>query len=200
MMRGEPVTCRRGCLDPYCRETDAGTCSRARSLASFLYYFRMLAALVLGTAFSFMAWHNNAVGDSPEKVTDQQPYHFSDTADYVRITRVDRNSGGADRAIVTVVIEPGYHINANPASMDSLIPTTPKITKLTPLRVIYPEPVHFKPKFSNDVLDVYEGSIKIIVEFSPGDLAREARLVGTLTAQACTEDICLPPADMELPK
>lgn len=83
--------------------------------------------------------------------------------------------------------------------MDNLIPTKLNITNLTPLHVLYPAPVRFRPKFSNDVLDVYEGTIRIIAEFPPGDLAREAHLAGSLTAQACTEEICLPPADLELP-
>ena len=89
--------------------------------------------------------------------------------------------------------------NREPGLDGHLIPTTHEVTNPRPLQVIYPEPARVKPRFSNDALDVYEGTIRIIVEIAPGDLAREAHLVGTLTAQACTEEICLPPADLELP-
>jgi len=128
-----------------------------------------------------------------------EAYRFQDTADHVRIAAVDRVTGGDDRAIVVVVIERGYHINANPASMEYLIPTTLNVTSERPVRVIYPEPVRFKPKFTEDALDVYEGTIRIVAEFPAGSLSRERPLVGTLTAQACTEQYCLPPAEIALP-
>lgn len=102
--------------------------------------------------------------------------------------------GGHDKAIVVIVIDPGYHINANPASLDYLIPTNQ-----TSLRVLYPDPVHFKPKFANDALDVYERTIRIIAEFPGGALTRNSHLFHAVTAQACTEEICLPPADLVLP-
>src|SRR5206468_13045363 len=59
----------------------------------------------------------------------------------------------------------GFHINANPASFDYLIPTTLNVTDQTPLRVIYPQPVSFRPKFDDQVLDVYEGTVRITAEF-----------------------------------
>jgi hypothetical protein len=129
----------------------------------------------------------------------EQAYRFPDTADHVRIAAVDRVSGGEDEAIVVVVIERGYHINANPASMEYLVPTALNVTSEKPLRVIYPDPIRFKPKFTKDILDVYEGTIRIIAEFPKGSLSRERPLIGTLTAQACTEDYCLPPAEIALP-
>ena len=136
----------------------------------------------------------------PAASTPQSPIrHFEDTADHVRILAVDRESGSDDRAVVVVMIDPGYHINANPASMPYLIPTTLNVTTPPPLRVVYPGAVRFKPKFLDDMLDVYDGTIRVIAEFPSGLLARETPVLGTLTAQACTEVICLPPADLALP-
>ena len=125
--------------------------------------------------------------------------HFEDTADHVRIVAVDRENGSGDRAVVVVMIDPGYHINANPASMPYLIPTTLNVTMPTPLRVVYPEAVRFKPKFLDDMLDVYDGTIRVVAEFPSGLLPHEGRVLGTLTAQACNDVICLPPADLKLP-
>lgn len=157
------------------------------------------ATLLLAIAFASAAPTNTAMPASAIKTLEPRAFGTGDTGDHVRIVAVDRDSGGADQAIVVVIVDPGYHINANPPSPDYLIPTTLNVTSQTPLRVIYPKPIRFKPKFTEDTLNVYDGTIRIIAEFPQGSLAREDRLFGTLTAQACTEEICLPPADLELP-
>ncbi|HUZ73801.1 MAG TPA: protein-disulfide reductase DsbD domain-containing protein [Stellaceae bacterium] len=156
------------------------------------------SALLLAATFTFSAMANGIASGLPV-MSDQRASLSGNTADHVRIKAVDRTGGGANRVIVVVVIDPGYHINANPASLDYLIPTKLKVTNLTPLRVIYPAPILFKPKFADETLKVYEGTIRIIAEFPVGMLTRQSPLFGTLTAQACTEDICLPPADLPLP-
>jgi hypothetical protein len=123
--------------------------------------------------------------------------HFMDSADHVKIAGVDPVGDGGE-VIVTVVIDPGFHINANPASLGYLIPTTLNVTSETPLRVIYPGPLSFKPKFAERPIDVYQGRIQIIAYF-PASSGRSPHLFGTLTVQACTDVICLPPADLPLP-
>lgn len=127
-------------------------------------------------------------------------YRPGDTADHVRVKTVNRDSGDEDRIVVTVEIDPGFHINANPASLNYLIPTTLNVTNQTPLRIVYPQVVRFKPKFADDVLDVYEGTVRITAEFPPGSFTDIPYLFGTVTAQACTDEICLPPADLSLPQ
>jgi uncharacterized protein len=122
-----------------------------------------------------------------------------DSADHVRIASLQRD-GDKDQVTVTVTIDPGFHINANPASFDYLISTKLDITNQPPLRVAYPPPVSFKPKFSDEPLAVYEGTARIVAAFPQGVLNRTPYLFGTLTVQACTIDICLPPADLPLPR
>lgn len=129
--------------------------------------------------------------------TDVGSYRPGNTADHVHIVGVDRTSSG-DKAVVTVTVDPGYHINANPASFEYLIPTRLNVTNQPPLRVRYPAPVRFRPKFVDEALDVYEGTVRITAEFAQGS-TEPARLFGTVTAQACTDEICLPPADLPLP-
>ena len=99
---------------------------------------------------------------------------------------------------MTVTIDPGFHINANPASFDYLIPTTLNVSNQAPLRVTYPAPVSFKSKFSNEPLNVYEGTVRIVAAFQHGSLKRTPYIFGTLTVQACTAALCLPPADLPL--
>jgi hypothetical protein len=164
----------------------------------------MRRAVIARVLLMAIAGTTALLGDAvpqPTSSTPQVPIrHFDDTADHVRIIAVTgANSGNDDRAVVVITIDPGYHINANPTSLGYLISTTLNVTRPTPLRVIYPDVVRFKPKFSEDVLDVYEGTIHIIAEFPKGTLLGEGPLFGTLTAQACTEKFCLPPAEIALP-
>lgn len=158
----------------------------------------ILGAMLLTITGAHAAAPDADMQNSTAGMVAHRSYHFASSADHVRIADVDAVSGDDDEAIVTVVIDPGYHINANPASLDYLIPTTLSVTNRTPLRVVYPRPVRFKPKFTDQVLNVYEGTVRIIAEFSQGSLG-DHRLFGTVTAQACTEEICLPPADLPLP-
>jgi hypothetical protein len=127
---------------------------------------------------------------------DSGSLHFVNSADHVRIAAIDHVGSDGRKFVVTVVIDPEFHINANPASLDYLIPTMLNVTNEAPLRVIYPHPVSFTPKFAEHPIDVYQGRIEIIVELPA---SRVTRLYGTLTAQGCTDRICLPPADLPLP-
>jgi hypothetical protein len=155
--------------------------------------------LLFAITISCATLANVAAADLSDPPFNWPSSSIGDTASHVRITTVDR-SDGTDRVDVMIAIDRGFHINANPASSEYLIPTMLKITNLTPLRVVYPKGVPFKPKFADEALSVYEGTIEITAEFSPGALSHEHRLFGELTAQACTDQLCLPPADLPLPK
>jgi len=81
-------------------------------------------------------------------------------------------------------IREGWHINANPASLEFLIPTRIE----GDLRaVVYPQGESFRPAFAGEELQVYSGQIEIRGEIS----MRNPRL--RLTYQACDDRRCLPP-------
>lgn len=63
----------------------------------------------------------------------------------------------------------------------------------SPFRIRYPAPVRFKPKFTEEPLDVYEGTILITAAFMKGALDGTTALHATVTAQACTDQICRHP-------
>jgi uncharacterized protein len=163
----------------------------------------MRPLLIVGFVMLTMAGGYAAPSDvrlpDPHATASSHDFRPGDTAAHVRVVSVQRDNREPDKVAVTVDIDRGFHINANPASYDYLIPTTLNATNHTPLRVIYPSPVRFKPKFADEALDVYEGTVRIIAEFPPGALTRKPYLFGTVTAQACTDEICLPPADLPLP-
>jgi hypothetical protein len=116
----------------------------------------------------------------------------SRTEDHVRVT--GRRAG--DVVLITLRIDPGYHVNANPASNEYLIPTTIAFHGVAPERIAYPPATPFRPAFADEAIDVYEGTVVVAASFPMGALDRVHDLGFTVTAQACTKEICLPPNDI----
>jgi uncharacterized protein YyaL (SSP411 family) len=116
-----------------------------------------------------------------------------DTAAHVRATGVVASRDDHDELVVTLTIDKGYHVNANPASLDNLIPTILKIPDVPDVRVSYPSAVRFHPAFAVEALSVYEGVVRIGASTSRGKL-KDAKPV--VRAQACDDQVCLPPADI----
>lgn len=100
------------------------------------------------------------------------------------------------RLVVTVTVDSGYHINANPASKNFLIPTTLKVNGLPNAKIAYPPPKHFRAPYLPGGIAVYTGTIHLAASLPanrPGPT--EARL----QVQACSERYCLIPATIDLP-
>ena len=116
----------------------------------------------------------------------------SRTDDHVHVTA----PRAGDTLLITLRIDPGYHINANPASDDYLIPTSVAFAGPIPERIVYPPGIPFKPAFADDPINVYEGTVVVAATFTTGVLDRAHGLGFTVTAQACTKEICLPPNDI----
>ena len=91
-------------------------------------------------------------------------------------------------------VDDGWHVNANPASFDYLIPTSVSFEGLSATRVVYPTAVRIKPKFAPDGLDVYEGATKVVTVLPKGALTGTGSVRGAVTVQACSHEVCLPPA------
>jgi hypothetical protein len=128
-----------------------------------------------------------------QPVTGAGP-RLADSSDFVHVVSIAR--ADEDKIVVTLHVDEGFHINANPASQPYLIPTTVSFAGISPKRVVYPPAIRFKPKFSEEPLDVYEGTVAIIVAFSPEKLSEMRVPQVTIMVQACTDRICLPPADL----
>jgi hypothetical protein len=122
----------------------------------------------------------------------------SETARHVRASATSRSLGTYREVVITLQIEPGYHINANPASFDFLIPTSVTFADVHPMEVHYPTPTPFKPSFAPDTLNVYEGTVQLVAKLEDGTLVGLQALSATVNAQACTESVCLPPARIAL--
>lgn len=126
----------------------------------------------------------------------QGDFRIPVTADHVRVSAVKESTANADHVVVTVMVDEGYHINANPASFDFLIPTSVRFSELTPAKIAYPQPVGFKTAFAEQELEVYEGAVRLTASFPKDGLLRRGTIRGVVTAQACDERVCLPPSDL----
>lgn len=117
-----------------------------------------------------------------------------DSADHVhaqaRWTAADHTTLAVD-----IRIDPGYHVNANPASDPDLIPTTLAIEGRPDLKVDYPPGQDFKAPFAPRGLSVYTGRVTLSAH-----LPREAAPAqAKLRVQACNDRYCLAPATIEVP-
>jgi hypothetical protein len=114
-----------------------------------------------------------------------------------------RPGSNAD-ADVTVVVQDGFHVNANPPSLPSFIATQVTLEASNGLAVgkpVYPAPSAKKKfQFSDAPLAVYEGRVivKVPLKAAPGVPKGSFSLKGKVRAQPCDEEVCYPPRDLEV--
>ena len=97
-------------------------------------------------------------------------------------------SGWLD-ARVLVEIRNGWHVNANPASLEYLIPTA---VSGSIRELVYPAPEMLEVEFAEIPLAVYSDGVEILGELEPG--TRSVKML----YQACDDRRCLPPTEVEL--
>jgi len=101
----------------------------------------------------------------------------------------------------------GWHINANPASLRSLVPTTADVRSDLPIeveRINYPEPQRLRTSFADTKLDVYEGDVDIVATCrlnTPKQGVNTGAIRALVAFQACDEQSCLLAAEqiIEIP-
>jgi uncharacterized protein YyaL (SSP411 family) len=138
--------------------------------------------------------NSTAKRDTPNMVG--APSAPPSTADHVHARGEVRTAGNRDEIRVTVVIDEGYHVNANPATFDYLIPATLSIDGVPDMQVTYPAATLIKPQFARDGLKVYEGTITLKGSAPKGTLVSRNRITAALRVQACNDEVCLPPVTL----
>jgi uncharacterized protein len=133
-------------------------------------------------------------GQTGEPKTEAAP----DSAAHVKAAAQGASHADHDEILVTLTIDPGYHLNANPASMDYLIPTVVTVLRAPDAKITYPVGHVFKPKFSPEGISVYEGSVVIRADLPKGGLASATREPLRVEVQACTAQLCLPSATLNV--
>ena len=131
--------------------------------------------------------------------SEAKPAASLDSAAHVTATAQGASLAEHDEITVTLTIDPGYHVNANPASADYLMPTVVTVPGAPDARIAYPSGTLFKPKFSPEGISVYEDEVSIRVELPKGGLDSAAGRPLQIEVQACTDKLCLPPATFATP-
>jgi DsbC/DsbD-like thiol-disulfide interchange protein len=122
---------------------------------------------------------------------------------HATVKRINLAAGGSGEVIVSLNIDGGYHVNANPPTFSYLKATELVITPgegFSASAVSYPAPVTKKFAFAEKPLAVYEGdaqlkaTIKATAQAAPGDHSVPA----LLKVQACDDQVCYPPGQVDL--
>ncbi len=101
-----------------------------------------------------------------------------------RFTGPAAAAGGWRKFELRLTLRPGWHVNANPASLPELIPTR---VEGDVRGLVYPKAESLRLAFAEDRLAVYTG--RVVVRGEVKDGARDVRL----TYQPCDDRRCLPP-------
>ncbi|MGQ9657186.1 MAG: cytochrome c biogenesis protein CcdA [Fimbriimonadales bacterium] len=107
--------------------------------------------------------------------------------------------GATVNGVVVLRVDKPYHVNANPASEDYLIPTALKLESgkgYTVGAVQYPKPIEKAFAFSEGKpLRIYEGRVPIRFQLTldKNALKGDLSIKGTLRYQACDDAACYPP-------
>jgi len=117
------------------------------------------------------------------------------------VTEITRNQT-AD-ALVQVIIEKGYHVNANPPTFAYLRATELELAQTAGISVsfiVYPDPITKSFEFAEKPLAVYEGSTTIKVKLKADKSAQVGtqNLSGKLRVQACDEQVCYAPGTLDV--
>jgi DsbC/DsbD-like thiol-disulfide interchange protein len=150
---------------------------------------RWLVLLVLGFAFSAAD-----TGEAAPKKSDAE----------VKVTaRADKpDPSGKQVVTVTLTINKGWHVYANPVGLEDLAAAATVVTivganKLDDVKVTYPAGTVIKDKVLGDY-KVYEDKVEIkaVVQRAKGD---SGALEATAKFQACNDKMCLPAATVKVP-
>jgi len=133
-----------------------------------------------------------------------QPSTVRTSADVVKVgtAGIHVASGSSAELWIPISIQPGYHVNANPATFDYLIATEMTVDKsegLTFGKPVYPTSEKRKFQFAEQPLAVYEGNLHIKLPLqASSNVAKGTRSLAVhLRVQACDEEKCFPPDTLQ---
>ena len=151
------------------------------------------------SSFMYMHFALNRFLTSGEKSDEVEPLIVSATA------KVNAENKGVYDVMLQLNIAEGWHMNANPAGQDNLIPTTITVNTDTPFEILdvaYPKGRSTRFEFSNEPLNVYEEGLTIPLQLKQKPNMKPDRDVSItlqLTYQLCNETECLLPQTLDIP-
>ena len=137
----------------------------------------------------------------PAVRSDAQGMTVATVRAVVKPTTVARGSSGT--LLVTVVVSPGFHINAARPNDPALIPTV--FTGHAPKGILYgaaryPAPKSMRVSYENKPMLVYTGTTVISIPFTVAKTAKPGagQLLGTVNYQGCNATSCYPPTSTSI--
>ena len=110
--------------------------------------------------------------------------------------------GGSTKGTITLSIPGGLHTNSNRPSKDYLIATTVRVSAVGAKTgaVSYPRGRNRKFQFSEEPLNVYEGTVSFGFNLTvPANFKGNAvKVRAVVRYQACTDEVCYPPKTKEV--
>ncbi len=119
------------------------------------------------------------------------------------ITAATVPAGGAVEVAIPVNVADGFHVQANPAASEFLVPLELRLRPLpgvAPGAPRYPAAEPYRLQGSDDPLLTYAGTITIALPLAvdPGVRAGRVALRGTVRYQACDATRCYVPSEVPL--
>jgi DsbC/DsbD-like thiol-disulfide interchange protein len=110
--------------------------------------------------------------------------------------------GSSGRGVITVAIPAGLHMNSNRPSSQYAIPTTVRLSAAGARvgAVNYPRGANRKFEFSENPINVYEGTVRFpfTIKVPANFRGDTVRVRATVKYQACTNEVCYPPKTKEI--
>jgi thioredoxin:protein disulfide reductase len=108
-------------------------------------------------------------------------------------------AGGKAEAVITIDIEPGWHVNANPPSPDYMIATAVELVAadgIQPGKPVYPAPIQEKVGFEESLLSVYnrQAIVRVPLVAAANAAGGAHTIKGSVRFQACNDQVCLAPS------
>ena len=142
---------------------------------------------------------------TPTHVTSAARTHNSDFLEPVtaQVTPAQIDFNATSQTIrVTLRIREGYHINAN-APLQQFLTPTELLLRDGPgleLTVAYPQGRNRRFMFADEMLTVYEDTVELEANIrATGPIPRDVEPKLVVRYQACTEQACMAPREVELP-
>ena len=150
------------------------------------------------SSFMYMHFALNRYLTAEEELVGAAPVIISATAE------VKAQDKGIYDVMLQLNIAEGWHVNANPAGQDNLIPTSVKVDSDTPFEILdvaYPKGRSTRFEFSDEALNVYEESLTIPLQLKQKLNVKHDKNVPItlqLTYQLCNETECLLPQTLDI--
>lgn len=156
----------------------------------------LFAALILFAGCSRPAANQGSNGSSPAE------RNIRSSADVVKLggSAIAFSQAGSGEVAVPLIIDDGFHVNANPATFPYLIPTevTPgKVAGIEVGKPIYPAAEKRRFQFADEPLAVYEGKIEVKLPLRTSGFKGSRELPITVRVQACDQEKCFPPDTLQ---